>query len=211
MPDSDAGWLDVSSEETRVAYTATSGQTVFTVPFEFLDEDHLAVYQDGTLLTLSTHYATSGVGDEGGGTITLVTGATLGDSVVIELNVTYELVTHIPTSGNLDIPAINLQFSLFTMMVKQLAANLPRSIRQPASDEDDLSALPVAADRASMYLGFDANGDVTVLASLSTSAAATAFWASVLSTGDDAAESRSLLGITDQTSYTGLSNWHCCR
>lgn len=211
MADSDAGWLDVSSTETRVTYTAEADQTVFTVPFTFLDETHLLVTVNDTTQALSTDYATSGEGDEAGGSITFTTGLSAADSVVISLDVPYELQTHIPPSGQLDIPAINLQFSLFVMMVKQLAANLPRSVRQPESDVDDLSALPVAADRASKYLAFDADGDVTALASVSTSAAATAFWTTVLSTGDDAAESRSLLGITDQSSYTGLSNWNFCR
>lgn len=210
MADSDAGWLDVSSTATRIAYTATSGQTVFTVPFEFLNETHLAVYINDTLKTLSTHYATSGAGDEGGGTITLVTGATLSDSVVIALTLAYELTTHIPTSGDLDIDAINLQFSLFTMMLKQAIANLPRSLRQPASDATDLSVLPVAASRASKYLYFDANGQPSLVASVSTAVAASTFMLTLL---DDttAAAARATLGITDQSAYPAISNWHFCR
>jgi hypothetical protein len=204
-------WLDVSSTATRIAYVATAGQTVFVVPFTFLDEDHLVVSINDVTKTLSTHYATSGAGEEGGGTVTLVTGATLSDSVVIELAVPYELTTHIPTSGDLDIPAINLQFSLFIMMLKQLVADQSRSIRQPSTDVDDLDALPIAASRASKYLAFDADGQPTVLASVSTSVAATAYMVTLNSTANDAAEARTLLGITDQSSYTGLSNWHFCR
>lgn len=204
-------WLDVSDETPRIAYTATASQTVFTVPFVFLDETHLNVYQNDTLKTLSTHYSTSGEEDEDGGFITLVTGATVGDSIVIEREVPVELTTHIPTSGELDVPAVNLQFSLFVMMLQEAIATLPRSIRQPASDTEDMDALPVAASRALKYVFFDADGQPTVVASVSTSAAATSFWSTVLSTGDDAAESRTLLGITDQSSYTGLSNWQFCR
>jgi hypothetical protein len=203
-------WLDVSDVTPHIAYTATSGQTVFVVPFVFFDETHLAVYINDVLKTLSTHYATSGAEDEDGGTITLVTGATLNDSVVIERIVPYELTTHIPTSGDLDIPAINLQFSLFMMMLQQAVADFPRSIRQPASDEDDLDELPVAASRASKYVFFDSDGQLTVVASVSTSVAATAFMASLNSDADNAAEARSLLGITE-SAYTAISNWHFCR
>lgn len=203
-------WLDVSDVTPRIAYTATSGQTVFVVPFAFLDETHLEVYVNAVLKTLSTHYTTSGAEDEDGGFVTLVTGATVGDSVVIARVLTYELSIHIPTSGDLDIPAINLQFSLFTMMLQQAVADLPRSIRQPTSDAVDLAALPVAASRASTYLGFDATGQVAVFSAVGTSVAASAF---ILTLMDDttAAAARATLGITDQSAYTGLSNWQFCR
>lgn len=204
-------FLDVSDTTPRIAYVATAGQTVFVVPFAFLEENDLEVYVNDVLKTLSTHYSTSGAEDPDGGAITLVTPSSLDDSVVIARVMAYELQTSIPTSGELDVAAINLQFSAFVMMLQQAVADLPRSLRQPTSDVDELDELPVAADRASKYLAFDADGQPTLLSSVSSAAAATAFWVTVLSTGDDAAESRSLLGITDQSSYTGLSNWQSCR
>lgn len=203
-------WLDVSDTTPRIAYTATAGQTVFTVPFAFLDETHLEVYVDNVLKTLSTHYSTSGAEDEDGGSVTFVSAMTGGESVVIARVLTYELTIHIPTSGDLDVPAINLQFSLFTMMLQQAVADLPRSIRQPTSDADDLDALPVAASRALKYMYFDADGQPSLVSSVSTSVAASAFWESMLPL-TTAAASRAALGITDQSAYTGLSNWHFCR
>lgn len=204
-------WLDVSSTATRIAYTATADQTVFDVPFEFYDENDLAVYVNDTLQTLSDDYATSGALEQGGGSITFTSGLSAGDSVVIELSLPYALDTHIPTSGDIDVAAINLQFSKFTSMLKQLVATLPRSIRQPTSDADDLSALPVASSRAGKYLGFDADGDVAVLAAVSASVSAKPFWETILSTTDTTAEAQEALGITNTTSYAGLSNYHFCR
>jgi hypothetical protein len=195
-------FLDVSDVSPRIAYIATNGQTVFTVPFAFLDETHLEVYVNDVLKTLSTHYSTSGAEDEDGGAVTLVTPSTAGDSVVIARVVPYELITHIPTSGDLDVPAINLQFALFVMMLQQAIADWPRSLRQPTSDADDFDELPVAASRASKYLYFDAEGQPTVVSSVSTSVAASAFMLTLL---DDAtaADARSTLGITDQSSAVG--------
>ena len=203
-------FLDVSDVTPRIAYTATASQTVFVVPFAFIDETHLEVYVNDVLKTLSTHYSTSGAEDPDGGTITLVTASTVGDSVVIERVLTYELSIHIPTSGDLDIPAINLQFSLFTMMLQQAVVDLPRSLRQPTSDEDDFDELPAASSRANKYLFFDSDGQVSLVSSVSTSVAASAF---ILTLMDDAtaAEARTTLGVTDQSAYTGLSNWHLCR
>lgn len=202
--------MDVSDEPPRISYTATSGQTTFTVPFEFLEEAHLNVYQNDTLLTLTTHYTVSGEGDEGGGSITLVTGATLSDSIVIALDVPLELDSHVPLSGQLDVAALNLQFTLFIMILKQIDADRVRSLHQPDSDTTDVVDLPTKANRASKYLFFDADGDPTAVSSVSTSVAASAFMLTLL---DDttAAAARTTLGITDQSSYTGLSNFNFCR
>jgi len=210
MPDSDAGWLDVSDDTPRVSYTATSGQTAFTVPFAFLEEDHLEVYQNDTLRTLTTHYTVTGEGDEDGGTVTLVTGATAGDSIVIVRSVPYELTTHIPLAGALDVAALNLQFTLLVMMMQQFDTDRVRSLRQPESDVTDLNELGTASERASKYLFFNASGQPTLVSSVSTSVAATAFMLTLL---DDttAAAARATLGITDQSSYTGLSNHNFCR
>jgi hypothetical protein len=203
------GWLDVSDTTPRIAYTATSGQTQFAVPFPFHDADHLLVYDNDTLVD-SADYDVTGEDDEAGGQVEFTTGRTLSHTIVITRTVPYELTTHIPPSGPLDVPSINLQFSLFVMMLQQLSDNLPRSIRQPTSDTADIDALPAAADRASKYLFFDAAGNVSVVSSVSTSVAASSFMLTLL---DDtcAAAARTTLGITDQSSYTGLSNWHSCR
>ncbi len=206
-----ADYIDVSDETPRRAYTATAGQTAFAVPFLFFDNSDLVVTQNDEVLTLDEDYSVSGAESEDGGTVTLLTAASASDSIVIERTVPIALSTHVPVSGDLDVPAINLQFSKLVAMIQQIEANFPRSLQQPTSDEDDLDTLPVAASRASKYLAFDADGQPTVVASVSTSAAATAFWASVLSSSTTAAAARSDLGITDQSTYAGLSNWHSCR
>lgn len=199
-------WLDVSSTTPRIAYVATSGQTSFTVPFVFEDQTHLQVYQNDGLLTLTTHYTVFGEEDENGGSIALVTGATVGDSIIILRDIDYELTTHIPTSGPLDVAAINMQFTLFVMMLQQAVAAFPRSIRQPDSDVDDMDELGTAATRASKYLFFDADGQPTTVASVSTSVAALAFWVTLLSTTNSAATARSGLGIADTSASIGAFN-----
>ena len=73
--------MTVSSEDKSNRYTATALQTLFVYSFRILDEAHVAVYQNGTLLTITTHYTVSNVGVSGGGNITLVTGATAGDTI----------------------------------------------------------------------------------------------------------------------------------
>jgi hypothetical protein len=71
-------WLNVSSTAPRIAYTATAGQTAFTIPFVFFENAELRVYRNGLLLTLAVDYTVTGAENENGGTLTLLTGATLG-------------------------------------------------------------------------------------------------------------------------------------
>lgn len=201
-------WLDVSDTTPRIAYTATSGQTTFAIPFVFHDADHILVYDNDSLVA-AADYEISGEDDEDGGSLVFDTGRTAGHSIVIVRDLPYELTTHVPLSGALDIPAVNLQFSLFVMMLQQAVADWPRSLRQPASDADDFDALPVAASRANKYLAFGADGQPALVSSVSTAVAASAYILTLM-TAANAAAARTVLGITDQSAYSGLSNWYHC-
>jgi len=61
----------INDNSARVQYTATSGQTVFTVPFEFFANADLKVYQNSTLKTITTHYTVTGAGVTGGALLLL--------------------------------------------------------------------------------------------------------------------------------------------
>lgn len=63
----------------RDVYTATGGQTDFTISFPYLDDAHVTVSQNGTTLTEVTHYTFPNAT-----TVRLVTGATAGDTIVLK-------------------------------------------------------------------------------------------------------------------------------
>ena len=67
--------ITIGTTATRADYTASAGQTAFSVPFEFFDEDDLVVYKNNVSLTKTTHYTVSPVttsdGGFDGGTVTL--------------------------------------------------------------------------------------------------------------------------------------------
>jgi hypothetical protein len=153
-------WLDVSSTTPRIAYTATAAQTTFTVPFVFFADSNLKVYQNGTLLTLSTHYTVTGVESATGGSITLVTGATVGDEIMIARDVPIEQTTHIPPTGQLDIAAINIQFSKLIAIDQQLHNEFQRSLHFPADDSTISGEFLSPGDRANKLLGFDSDGGI---------------------------------------------------
>jgi len=81
--------INIADNSPRANYTATSGQTVFTVSFEFFDEADLTVYINGTE---TSAYTVTG-GDGSTGTVTLTSGATAGDKVAIVRDVAIERTT----------------------------------------------------------------------------------------------------------------------
>ena len=151
--------VDINDTPNRVRYTATAGQTAFSVPFQFPASSDLKVYQNGTLKTLATHYTVTGAG-AASGTVTLVTGATLSDDILIIRDLPVERIGDFPVSGPFDVESLNRQLDAQTMMVRDLETRIERRLlRQPVTDlPETLSDLPAKAARANLYLGFDANG-----------------------------------------------------
>ena len=153
----------INDNSARVQYTATSGQTVFTVPFEFFANADLKVYQNATLKTITTHYTVTGAGVTGGGTVTFVTGATLNDVITIVRDVAVARVTDFPTSGPFVIEDLNTDLDRLTAMIQQQETKLARSVRLDDFDTPNtFNVLPVKASRAGKIMAFDTDGNVTV-------------------------------------------------
>ena len=75
--------IKINDVAQRVQYTATALQTVFNIPFPFFANGDLVVYQNATLLVLTTNYTVTGAGTAAGGTLTLNVGAPLNDLITI--------------------------------------------------------------------------------------------------------------------------------
>jgi hypothetical protein len=148
----------INDTTPRSQYTATSGQTVFTVPFEFFENSDLKVYKNSTLLTLTTNYTVTGAGVTNGGSITLVSGATAGDIVTIVRDVPVKRVTDFPTSGPFNVEALNSDLDRLTAMVQQQEALDSRSLRLDQFDTPNtLNTLPAKADRIGRVLQFNSS------------------------------------------------------
>jgi len=132
--------MTVSSETKRNAYIATSSQTVFPYDFRIIDESHLDVYQNGTLLTLSTHYTVSGVGATAGGNVTLVTGATANDTVTILRSVPQTQLTDYVENDAFPAQTHEDALDLLVMSAQELSERMDRAvIMSPSSTYTDLT------------------------------------------------------------------------
>ncbi len=119
--------MTVASNTPFDQYSATNGQTVFNYTFEIVENTDLLVYQraDGSdpddvadLLILTVDYTVTGVGADNGGTIVLVSGATLDDIITIKQNVPVERDTSFTPGGVLKAGDLNTEFDNQTLIAQ---------------------------------------------------------------------------------------------
>ena len=175
--------INISDVEPRVQYTATSGQTSFTVPFEFFVNADLKVYNGTTLLSFAaspadaTEYSVTGAGVTGGGSITLGgSGATLNDIITISRDIAISRTTDFPTSGAFQIASLNEELDKIVAMCGQLERDLKFSPRAAATTSNtfDITFPNLAANKV-LSVNSSGNGlefsqditDITTIAGIS--------------------------------------------
>lgn len=116
--------IKIQDVDQRVQYTAGSSQTEFTIPFPFLENSDIYVYQNSTLLSQGAspgEYGLSGAGSPSGGTMTLVTGATSGDIITIYGDMPIDRTSiYSATLSNLSGSDLNGDFNREVIMLKQV-------------------------------------------------------------------------------------------
>lgn len=99
--------FDITTTVPDVSYVAGAAQTAFVVPYGFFANGDLAVYDDGVLQTLTTHYTVAGAQVTGGGTVTFLVGRTAGHVIRIKRNTSRSRISKYVTGGAL--PAASLE------------------------------------------------------------------------------------------------------
>lgn len=203
--------MTVSSSASRNEYNGNGVTTSFAYTFRILDEDHVAVYEDGTLKTITTHYTVSGVGNSGGGNIVFVSAPATGTGNVV-------IVRNVPLTQETDyvendpFPAESHEDALdkLTMIVQQQQEVLDRALTIDVTDTSTTPTLPTP--EASKLLGWNASADELTnyaQATITDSIVPTAFAETLL---DDAtaAEARTTLGAqasdAELTALAGLTS-----
>ena len=125
--------ITINATPSRAQYSATSGQTEFAVPFPFNANADLKVYQRATgstaddaadLLTITTEYTVTGAGEASGGTVTLISGATLGDIITIIGDEAVDRDTIINSASKLTSTTLNTQFNDLVIFTKQIETKI---------------------------------------------------------------------------------------
>ena len=175
--------MTISLNTPRNTYTATAGQTDFTIGFEFFAVADIKAFKNGTLLTYNASpstnsqynlIGTASSSDDayefgGGGTLKLGGGgASANDIIVIIRDIAITRTSDFSSTGTLDVKSINTQLDQLTAIVGDLKGQTDRSVK--LLDTDTVSAtvtLPAKATRQDKILSFDANGNLETTTSSS--------------------------------------------
>ena len=154
-----------NSNTPRMEFTATAGQTEFVFNFKVFNTSDIAVYQTPTgqapddatdILIETTHYTVVIDGDNGG-TVTLVSGATLNDSVTLLRDLPFTRETDYQTGGDLLEATLDEDQDYQTYLSQQLESSKGQFINLPASVQGVSASLP--SPIADSYFKWNAAGD----------------------------------------------------
>ena len=144
-----------SANTGRLHFTATSGQTVFTVSFEFFDDADLNVFVNDVLKTITADYTVSG-GDGSTGTVTFGSGLTLDDEVTIVRRIDIERVTDFVAGQAINRAALNTQLDTLTAIAADNEDRAGRGVRASDSENAPTLTIPSLSTRKGRVLGFNA-------------------------------------------------------
>jgi len=158
--------VTVSTSTNRVQYNTNGTTGPWSVPFYFLEDSHLAVtYTDSagvdTALVLTTNFSVTGAGVLSGGTVTTVTAYASGGTITILRDVPATQETDYVETDPFPAEAHEAALDKLTMLAQQAETNIDGTLRVP--EVAGVPALPVITGRANKVLGFDADGDPTLL------------------------------------------------
>lgn len=192
---------------TRVNRSTGNGvTTVFPYTFKLISQSHIRVTVDGVVKTIATDYTVSGVGDAGGGNVTFTSAPANLAAVVLSGSAPYSRSTDYVRNGSFQEETVDNDFDLAVILMQQLDERQGRAIAIPIDDATGTDVeLPVAADRASKYLAFDADGN-PVATSGTSSVIVVSTFAETLLDDADAAAMRTTIGAAASGANTDITS-----
>lgn len=103
-------------------------------------------------------FSITGLGEDSGGSVTLITAPTLGAVVVVARLVPETQDVSYPVRGAFPAPSHENAMDRLTMMVQQQNESVNRSLRYPLGDTSTV-VLDTILERSNKYFGFDGNGN----------------------------------------------------
>ena len=165
--------MTISSTTVKNSYNGNGSTATFSYTFKiFQDSDLQVIIRSSsgseTIKTLTTHYTVSGAGNSGGGSITFTSGniPASGQAVVIIRNLPQ--TQSIDYIANDSFPAESHEEGLdrSMMAIQQLQEEVSRSIKLSRTNTINSTEFTTGAvDRAGKILGFDSNGELSIVVS----------------------------------------------
>lgn len=127
--------MTVSSSNRKDTYSGDDSTTVFAYTFRVLDETHIQVQEKVvatgviTTKTITTDYTVSGVGDSGGGNITMVTAPATGVTLIITRSMPFQQGTDYVENDNFPADSHEEALDELTMNDQELLEIIDRTVK----------------------------------------------------------------------------------
>ena len=133
--------MTIQNANKRIAYAGNGSTLPFAYNYRILDEDDLTVVLQNsagvdTIQTITTHYTVSGVGDAGGGTVTMVTPPAIGETLTIILDPDITQLTDYTTGGAFPAESHEAALDNLTNITKRTRDLIERSLTLGDGDTD---------------------------------------------------------------------------
>lgn len=153
----------LTSKVILISTGALYPNAIFSYPFKILNDTNLEVYDAGTLVTLTTDYTVTGVGDDNGGTVVFESGSEPAASaeVILRRIMTLDQQTDIPSApAKFPEEAVEEALDKLTMIDQQQDEKASRALTYVETVNTDVvsSALASPADNAGKVLIASATG-----------------------------------------------------
>ncbi len=153
--------FQVTANDTIIRYTS-SGESAFLYDFPITDSSEIRVSIDQVEQTFGTDFTLTGVGDQGGGTVTITAGTTAGQKIVIWQDLDVARGTGFATGAAVLLGEdLNTEFVRQVRMDQQLDRDIKRCMRLAVDDPalDATMLFPAPATRRNRYLKFADTAD----------------------------------------------------
>jgi len=160
--------MTISSTTIKNSYSGNGSTTAFTFTYYIISENDLEVIirsSNGTetVQTLTTHYTVTGVQNNAGGTVTMITAPASGETIVIRRKTSQ--VQDTDYVANDPFPAETHEAALDKSMLisQELQEAVDRSIKISRTNTMTSTDFTVGAtERANKVLAFDSSGEISV-------------------------------------------------
>jgi len=130
----------------------------FPYPFPIFEDADLEVYVGTALLTVGQDYSVTDAGMSEGGTVVFSEPPSIGSRVTLRRRLDIQRTSDFQESGEFRAKVLNDELDYQTAAIQQVADDVTRSLRLPATDPDSGLMLPAKELRTGRFLAFDENG-----------------------------------------------------
>lgn len=157
MPDS----LQMPAVTPIVRYAASGAQTVFSYPFPIFGADDLAVFLDGA--RQASGFSITGAGATEGGTVIFDAAPAAGTVVTLAREIPIARVSDFLEGGEFSARALNTELDTLVAALQQVDRQQEGMLRYPDHEPPGPTLLPDRATRANRALGFDSDGNLSMV------------------------------------------------